>query len=211
MNKKVLLIVLGISFTILLPTSIAVPSIQTQKSDFEHAIKPIISQDFVVDKIFAIGRITNLQIEEDSVSFNPINLWYFGIQYLDGETIWYVGHTKNLDNVFRFSQSEFKGILTQGFICGIIDLEQEVTPTITFSKTDMISTNTLTVISASPADVDWSDLELQVDGTAADHGMSGTVTAGDIIDITAIAGTGAYTITIRHIPTNTLIGSWDFE
>jgi len=210
MNKKVLLIVLGISFTILLPTSIAVPSIQTQKSDFEHAIKPIISQDFV-DKIFAIGRITNLQIEEDSVSFNPINLWYFGIQYLDGETIWYVGHTKNLDNVFRFSQSEFKGILTQGFICGIIDLEQEVTPTITFSKTDMISTNTLTVISASPADVDWSDLELQVDGTAADHGMSGTVTAGDIIDITAIAGTGAYTITIRHIPTNTLIGSWDFE
>ena len=211
MNKKVLLlIVLGISFTILLPTSTAVPSIQTQKSDFEHAIKPIISQDFV-DKIFAIGRITNLQIEEDSVSFNPINLWYFGIQYLDGETIWYVGHTKNLDNVFRFSQSEFKGILTQGFICGIIDLEQEVTPTITFSKTDMISTNTLTVISASPADVDWSDLELQVDGTAADHGMSGTVTAGDIIDITAIAGTGAYTITIRHIPTNTLIGSWDFE
>ena len=210
MNKKtLLLIVLGISFTILLPTSTAVPSIRTQKSDFEHAIKPIISQDFV-DKIFAIGRITNLQIEEDSVSFNPINLWFFGVQEIDGVTTWYVGHTKNLDNVFRFSQSEFKGILTQGFICGIIDLEQEVTPPITFSKTDMISTNTLTVISADPADMVWSDFDLRVDGIASAHGMSGTVTAGDIIDITAIAGTGAYTITIRHIPTNTLIGLYHF-
>jgi hypothetical protein len=77
-------------------------------------------------------------------------------------------------------------------------------------KTDTDEINQLTVVSASPADVDWSDLELAVDGTAADHGMSGTVTAGDMIDITSVAGTGAYTITIRHIPTNTLIGSWDF-
>jgi len=86
----------------------------------------------------------------------------------------------------------------------------EIPPTISFAKTDMTSTNTLTVLSASPANLDWSDLELQVDGTAADHGMSGTVLAGDIIDITSIAGTGAYTITIRHIPTNTLIGEFDF-
>ncbi|GAH01619.1 unnamed protein product [marine sediment metagenome] len=40
--------------------------------------------------------------------------------------------------------------------------------------------------------------------------MSRTVLAGDIIDITGIAGTGIYTITIRHIPTNTLIGEFDF-
>ena len=85
-----------------------------------------------------------------------------------------------------------------------------VIPTISFIKEDTTSTNTLTVVSASPADVDWSDLGLQVDGTVADHGMSGIVLAGDIIDITSIAGTGAYTITIRYIPTNTLIGEFDF-
>ena len=86
-----------------------------------------------------------------------------------------------------------------------------ITPTITFTKTDTISTNILQVVSASPADMVWSDFELQVDGVASDHGLSGTVTAGDLIDITGIAGTGAYTISIRYIPTNTLIGSWDFE
>ena len=179
-----------------------------EESDFKNTFESIISLGDGY-KLFMIGRITNLQIGEYETIFNPINLWFFGVQEIDGVTTWYAGHTKNQDKIFHIS-SEFKGILTKGFICGIIDLEQEVTPPITFSKTDMISTNTLTVISADPADMVWSDFDLWVDGIASAHGMSGTVTAGDIIDITAIAGTGAYIITIRHIPTNTLIGSWDF-
>ncbi len=66
------------------------------------------------------------------------------------------------------------------------------------------------MIYSDPSDIDWSDLKLQVDGTTADHGMSGTVAVADRINITSIAGTGAYTITIIYIPTNTLLGMWDF-
>ena len=83
-------------------------------------------------------------------------------------------------------------------------------PTVTFIKEDRSTVNKLTVISADPSDLSWSDLELQVNGVASDHGLSGTVYAGTIIDITSIAGTGGYTISLRYIPTNTLIGSWDF-
>ena len=85
-----------------------------------------------------------------------------------------------------------------------------ITPTLTFIKEDKASVNTLTVIAADPADLSWGDIEVQIDGTATNHGKTGTVTAGTILDITALAGTGAYTIGIRHIPTNTLIGTYDF-
>ncbi len=85
-----------------------------------------------------------------------------------------------------------------------------ITPTLTFIKEDKATVNTLTVIAADPADLSWGDLELQIDGTATNHGKTGTVTAGTILDITALAGTGAYTIGIRHIPTNTLIGTYSF-
>jgi len=82
--------------------------------------------------------------------------------------------------------------------------------TITFVKEDGAQENKLTVISADPSNLDWSDVELIVDVTAVDHGLMGTVTAGDILDISALAGTGAYRVSFRHIPTNTLIGSYDF-
>ena len=85
-----------------------------------------------------------------------------------------------------------------------------IAPTLTFIKEDKSTVNTLTVIAADPADLLWSDLELQVDGVATAHGKTGIVTAGNILDITALAGTGAYTIAIRHIPSNTLIGLWEF-
>lgn len=96
------------------------------------------------------------------------------------------------------------------YVSGMMGTGQESAPTITFQKEDKSSDNTLTVIAADPSDLLWGDLELQVDGSATAHGRSGTVTAGGILDISTIAGTGAYTISIRHIPTNTLIGSYDF-
>jgi len=82
-----------------------------------------------------------------------------------------------------------------------------ITPVITFSQTDQATTNTLTVISADPGDLDWGDLVLKVVGATTAHGQSGNVEAGDII---TIAATGDYTVTIAHTPSNTLIGSWDF-
>lgn len=86
----------------------------------------------------------------------------------------------------------------------------DTTPIMTFIATDQEDINTLTVNTIDPSNVNWSDIELQVNGTAQDHGMSGIVTEGDIIDISNIAGTGEYTINIRHMPTNTLIASFDF-
>ena len=85
-------------------------------------------------------------------------------------------------------------------------------PTLTFIKEDKSSVNTLTVIAADPADLSWGDIEVQngTAGTVLAHGQTGTVTAGTLLDISALAGTGAYTIGIRHIPTNTLIGLYVF-
>ena len=214
MNKKVLLlIVLGISFTILLPTSTATPSTQIQQSDFNPANDSITTQDSIF-KFFMIGRISDLQIEEDLVTFTPINLWYFGVQRYDGMTMWFVSHLKNQEILFSFPYSAFKGLLIERFVCGIIDFDYEPPPpppTITFIKTDTATVNTLTVVSADPADIPWEDIELKVDDTVEDHGHSGEVTAGDVIDLTAIVGDGDYTVFIRHIPTNTLIGTFEFE
>ena len=86
----------------------------------------------------------------------------------------------------------------------------ETTPTITCMKIDQDTINTLTIVVAEPETVTWSDLELLVDGYVVNHGMSGLVLAGDVIDITSIAGMNGYGITFRHIPTNTLIGAYDF-
>ena len=83
-------------------------------------------------------------------------------------------------------------------------------PGILFVQVDKVTENSLTVVSVNPSNIPWSAIGLRVDGTPASHGMTGTVTAGHIIDITAIAGTGAYIITIIHIPSHTLIGNWDF-
>jgi hypothetical protein len=86
----------------------------------------------------------------------------------------------------------------------------ESTPTISFSKQDLSDYNSLNVIYSDPSDVDWSALELWVDGNTVDHGMSGKVKVGDSININSIAGTGEYSIRIVYIPTNTLLGSWGF-
>ena len=84
------------------------------------------------------------------------------------------------------------------------------TPTIPFAQQDLTDYNNLNVIYSDPPNIDWSDLELQVDGITADHYMSGTVSVADGINITSIAGKGAYTITIIYIPTDTTLGTWDF-
>ena len=112
------------------------------------------------------------------------------------------------------------------YVSGMMGTGQEAAPTITFLKEDKAAVNTLTVIAADPSDVSWGDIEILVNGTAVDHNETGAVTAGTIIDITDLVNasllsgaldgtgisskTGAYTISIRHVPTNTLIGTYDF-
>jgi len=116
------------------------------------------------------------------------------------------------------------------YVSGMMGGGGEPTPTITFTKTDTAAENTLTVISGDPTSLDWGDLEVQINGTAVTTGIYKTdnsttygtgdiVTAGNIISITHTAYHvasdenamyAAHTITIRHVPTNTLIGSFDF-
>jgi len=86
----------------------------------------------------------------------------------------------------------------------------ESSPIVYFTKNDQSTTNSITIISADPINIDWSDIELQVDGMEQNHGMSGIVTVGDRIDISNIAGNGEYTISFRYVPSNTLLGSFDF-
>ena len=106
------------------------------------------------------------------------------------------------------------------YVSGMMTTGSDVTPTITFTQTDTSSTNKLTVASADPSDLAWGDLEIQVDGGVEDWTSGGyaddlTVNAGQVIDMSLISGTGsgtnAYTVTLRHIPTNTLLGEWDFS
>ena len=94
------------------------------------------------------------------------------------------------------------------YVSGMMGTESEITPVVTFSQTDRSDVNTLTVISADPGDLAWTDFECTF-ATGGSIGVpSDTVTAGDVIDITT--STGAYTVNLRHIPSNTLVGSWDF-
>jgi RNA polymerase subunit RPABC4/transcription elongation factor Spt4 len=97
------------------------------------------------------------------------------------------------------------------YISGQIDSHGPwATPTITFSKQDLSAYNSLNVVYTKPSDIDWIELELRVDGNAVDHGMYGIVSKADSINITSIAGTGEYSISIIYMPTKTILGSWDF-
>lgn len=74
-------------------------------------------------------------------------------------------------------------------------------PSIQFVK-DSIA-RTLTVAVASPSDIIWSDID--VIGNCDISGLYDDIEVGDMI-------TDCYgTITIRHIPTNLLLGTWDFN
>lgn len=76
-----------------------------------------------------------------------------------------------------------------------------ITPEITFIKDDI--EDTLTVASSDSASLTWEDLGIT--GNCDTTGLTGSVTAGqEIIECDG-------TITIRHIPTNTLLGSWTFN
>jgi len=206
---KIFSISFVISFMILSSTSIAVFPNEKSQNIFEYENSQIIFQD-LNEKIFMIGRITNLHIEEDIAVFNPIKLWYLSSKELDNEKVWSFGHTTNQNKTFCFNNDDFKRIITRAFIFGLLDSDIINAPQIIFIKEDTNYQNSLTVAAAEPSDIAWMNIETRVNGTAIHHGMSGAVTAGDIIDISALAGVGYYTISIRYIPLNTLIGIYNF-
>ena len=109
------------------------------------------------------------------------------------------------------------------YVSGMIGTSPETTPSMQFVKD---STNTkLTVASADPGNLNWDDFEitwtntdnvtclLQPAGTSITSGgtlATATVTAGQYLDYTVDPGFST-SISIRHVPTNTLIGSWEFS
>jgi flagellin-like protein len=116
------------------------------------------------------------------------------------------------------------------YVSGMIGTSPEQTPNMQLVKDG--TARKLTVASADPGNLAWSDFVVSVQNESGgntwnsgdnvtDPGLlvtsypSGdTVTAGDIIKLHASDGTAAFdelTVTIRHTPTNTLIGTWEFN
>jgi flagellin-like protein len=87
------------------------------------------------------------------------------------------------------------------YVSGMIGTSPQVTPTMTMQQS--ATDKTLTVIKADPNSLTWAQLEIKssLGGTWL---KAGTVKAGNMV--TACKGT----MTIRHISTNTLIGTWTF-
>jgi len=86
-------------------------------------------------------------------------------------------------------------------LLAIFEFSEKEPLSITWVKDD--AADTLTISSVEPANVLWGDIEII--GNCNTTGLSIYVTAGDVI--TECSGT----ITIRQIPTNTIIGTWDFN
>ena len=91
------------------------------------------------------------------------------------------------------------------YVSGMIGTSPETTPNMQFVKDD--TNNKLTVASADPGNLQWSDFELTNTTGNAWQNNTGTVQAGDIIEVSS----GAVTVNIRHISTNTLVGTWEFN
>lgn len=92
-----------------------------------------------------------------------------------------------------------------GIILGIIDPTSEEppeTPVISFYMDDV--NNTLTVTSVTPEDTIWEDID-QIGLGTCDPLPTGNVSAGDVI--TNCSGI----IVLRYIPTNGIIGVYEFD
>ncbi len=104
------------------------------------------------------------------------------------------------------------------YVSGMIGTSPQQTPSMQLVKDN--TGKKLTVASADPGNLQWADFNVTVHNTStgaspaysypvdADD-LTGVVMAGNIITVGESGFT--YTVTIRHNPTNTLIGTWDFN
>jgi len=90
------------------------------------------------------------------------------------------------------------------YVSGMIGSSPTSTPSVQFVKDDV--TDKLTVASADPGNLQWSDFNYTQteDGPLTLHAGGATVMAGDWFS------NCNGTVTIRYDPTNTLLGTWDF-
>jgi len=209
MNKKMiwsLTVVFMLSLAVM-PVSGAI-NFTKDKEDIER----IMNSGFET-KMFFMGKIDDLRIEDYETSFYPVNMFIIAIYKIDGTTTSYIGHIKSTSQRFYMpNDDDFRGLLTLHFICGRYKYQEDhpETPTVSFTKVDQISVNTLTVVSVDPENALWEDIRLIMGDISFNHGNSGTIQVGDVIDLTSILGIGEYTISLIHEPTNTLLGIFDF-
>lgn len=93
------------------------------------------------------------------------------------------------------------------YVSGMIGGTTQRTPTLQCTPDD---TNDRLVVTHCDAGVEWSDINISITNSTGTYyytGMSGTVTAGDYIDLSSY-GSGEVTVTLRYDPTNTLLGTW---
>jgi hypothetical protein len=159
-------------------------------------------------RMFFVGRISDLLVDEQEISFYPTNLWIIAYQRYEGSTSSYIGHIKNMDQRFYMPQEyEFRGILTRRFICGgyryIHDVQPEI-PSITFVQDE--EDHTLTVLTVEPDDVLWDHLDIYNEGdiTGISEDGDGIVESGEFIF--SLYGL----VEIYHEPTDVLLGTWQF-
>jgi flagellin-like protein len=87
------------------------------------------------------------------------------------------------------------------YVSGMIGTSPQATPNIQFVKDDIA--DKLTVASADPNDLLWADISIIGTYTSLVNSTA-NVLAGDYLD--GCSGT----ISIRHVDTNTLLGTWTF-
>jgi archaeal type IV pilus assembly protein PilA len=96
------------------------------------------------------------------------------------------------------------------YFTGMIGGQTESAPTISFNPN--IVDKTITIDTAD-SEINWQDITITAsDGT--NHvtiPMSGTVTAGDIINLRSQGVSGTVDVTITHIPSNTLLATYTFS
>lgn len=88
------------------------------------------------------------------------------------------------------------------YVSGMIGSSPQYGPSLQFVKDDV--NDKLTLASADPGGLIWNDFEISGSYTSTSFSTTSEVQAGEYIS--GCSGS----ITIRHIPTNTLIGTWDF-
>jgi len=96
------------------------------------------------------------------------------------------------------------------YVSGMIGGGSTKTPSIACVPNN--TENVLTVASADP-DISWTDVNITIlcnSTTTVYQSKTGTVTAGDEIDVSAyiVASGNKAAVTLRYDPTNSLIGTW---
>lgn len=185
-----LVIVASFLFSILAPLGLSIQS--TQEKTITNPLRVT---------YFFFGRIDDLQRDDYATSFIGKNVLLYFYSNSPDMKGWYAGHIKGTQRFYVSSDYEFHGFMTLHFVCGVFKHQLPSTPSIMFMSN--IFDNSITVMSVSPENILWSDITNVGSGSCV-FPPNMYVTAGD--NITDCYGT----IQLLHIPTNTILATFDF-